>query len=175
MSTSALFLATAWAQTDDRLSGWHSLEGRWAGYLSYRDYRSNEWVQIRHQRDIELAPDASWMSMRSSYNDPGREVFGLELVQKQGSAVFIASTGNQGIEVRELVMATAESAVESQQWRLLGEATDNGRLARIEYRWHIRGDELTIETWVEHLDDSKPGNEPFLRNRIDLERQSRGS
>ncbi|MEN1727721.1 MAG: hypothetical protein AAGJ52_04700 [Pseudomonadota bacterium] len=168
----AVFSSPTWAQSNHEEPAWQSLEGNWAGHLSYRDFRSNEWVQIPHRRVIQIAPDASWVTMRSSYSDPGREVYGFELIQQRGTMLSIASTGRQGIEVRELQLASSDSGAEGQQWRLTGESKDNGRPARIEYRWQIQGNALTVETWVEYLDAGDSEQAPFIRNRIDLERQS---
>ena len=72
--SATLAVSPAWSANPalDKLA--RALEGSWSGRLEYRDYRSNERVQIPHARTVSVAPDASYVMTSLEFTDPTYKV-----------------------------------------------------------------------------------------------------
>ena len=143
------------------------LAGTWVGELTYRDYRSGNSVTLPHRRSIEVAEDASWVSMRLEYRDPGRTVHGFELLSFDGGSFWSASTGSGRLWLQELRLESFEATDTGWLVRSVAEGSDDGVPAQLLQSWTLNGDRLQIDNSVQPAD----GSERFLRNTVSLERQ----
>jgi len=118
------------------------LGGNWSGTLEYRDYQSDERVEIAHNRSVSFAPDGSYMLTELSYADPGYQVYAAELATLNGQTLLIASIGNGEIESVEATLT--EFAETDTGWiaRFSGVGMDAGELADFRYVFEHNGDTL---------------------------------
>lgn len=80
-------LGAACEQRGERLlAALVDFEGAWSESLTYRNYQSNEPVEIHHGRIMSSAEDGCYVSAHLSFNDPGRQVV---LVRDEPLAIII--------------------------------------------------------------------------------------
>lgn len=152
------------AEFRDGLSG---LEGRWAGVLVYRDYRTDERVTLPHRRTVRLAPDGGYMHTALEYTDPGVTVYGAELVTVSNGRVQSAYAGGGEISVSDVRIEAFEPHAQGWSAILVGPTQDGGVEAEARYTYMLDGDALNIEKAV-RVDPNGPYR---FRNSVDLTRQ----
>ncbi|WP_421790339.1 hypothetical protein [Hyphobacterium sp.] len=159
----ALFTSTAFAQDMDQFrSELAGLDGQWAGVLEYRDFRTDQHVQIPHARTIQTAPDGSYQLTQMEFTDPGYRVYSAELATFDGNTIALAYAGNGEASVSELTLIDFELTDAGWRAELRGEGVDAGEAVDVRFIYELDGDELTADKSVRSSDA-----DPFLfRNGI---------
>lgn len=124
------------------------LDGQWSGVLDYRDYRTDNRVQIPHSRSIRMAPDGSYMLTELAFTDPGYQVYSAEIATFDGTIVRLAYAGNGEASVTEIQLDTFE--ITAAGWRavLTGDGIDAGADVEVRYVYELDGDAFQAEKLV---------------------------
>ena len=165
----AFFGATASALDMDQFRAeLADLDGDWTGVLEYRDYRSNERVQIPHDRTLNTAPDGSYQLTRMAFTDPGYQVYSAEIATFDGDTVSLAYAGNGEASVSQITLTAFEVTPTGWRAELTGNGIDAGELVEMRFVYELDGGALTADKSVRASDQ-----EPFeFRNAIRVSRSN---
>lgn len=152
----------------DPLAG---LVGAWEGTLSYRDYQSDEHVELPARMRATRASRGRLLVADLEVSDPGRPVCSLEVVRWDDAAGTLTSDsyGRAGSEHEEWRVASREVASE-REWTLVLEAPgqDDERPADFRMTRTLSGDRFESRTEV-HLHGAAE-DEWFERHSLALRR-----
>ncbi|MEM9312408.1 MAG: hypothetical protein AAGA34_13280 [Pseudomonadota bacterium] len=145
-----------------------SLEGRWEGTLSYRDYGTKRLESIPVAVTMETQPDGETMVQRFDYTDPGYQVYVTNLITvKDGLLAGATARAGRAFETYEKTITVTAQTMPN-QWTVVldDEFTDDGRPARVRETMRRAEGTLKILKEVDYLDDDK--EEWLFRNEIRL-------
>lgn len=144
----------------------NSLNGNWAGVLTYKDYKSGASVDLEFKRETNLLDDGSTFFRSDIYQDgPNKIVFIYSLFSfnKENDAIQTSTfrkgkKGTQSLDKITVFEKDPYSAIfDSRHWQLifLDNGEDDDRPANIKNVWTMNGDEFTTKKEVQFLDDKQ--------------------
>ncbi|MEL7047491.1 MAG: hypothetical protein AAFO75_00775, partial [Pseudomonadota bacterium] len=119
-------------------------EGAWSESLTYRNYQSNEPVEIHHGRIMSSAEDGCYVSAHLSFNDPGRQVYAGEVITVSNDKVVLGSVGRGCLD--QDMLRVESFTVTGGGWAatLFGQTFDNGEPAEAKFLRQLHNDHLTL-------------------------------
>lgn len=159
-------LLVSLSTTDDARLLVDSMDGRWAGTLTYRDYESDERTQIPVRAQVEAMDSVPGAVRRIEFVDPGRVIESTDLITiEDGTLLLIdprVGLETESIDSLDVTGPTAWTMVTSAR------ATDDNQPADIRSTITMAGDKLTWRKDVRTSGDWTFRNEIKVR-RVDAD------
>lgn len=151
------------APADDARHVIDAMDGRWYGTLTYRDFQTDQRVEIPMRAHIESLATFPGALRRIEFVDPDRVIESTDLIAIQDERLLLISPGDEtSTETIQSLNVTGPA-----QWTLIttSRGTDNNQPADLRFTITMTGDELT---WRR---DVRTDGDWQFRNEVNVTRQ----
>lgn len=145
-----------------------SLDGQWSGVLEYRDYGSDERVEIPVRFEGETSAIAPVLTRRIEFTDPGRTIMSEGVITLADGVYTDADLSGEDVSRYRVSESTFNDTFD---WSLTleGEEMDGGVLSAVRVEQVMDGKSFTT---TKRVRGANVGGEWSFRNEIRVERVS---